>query len=69
VSVCGDGTSGVEDEANARLIAAAPEMLDALRDAQGGLALLWWRREYASQSGFGILSTKIGAAIAKASGR
>jgi len=61
-AVVGDGTSILEDEANARLIAAAPELLEAL---------VWLVEESTNGNGDGMASA-IGAAyaaIAKAEGR
>jgi hypothetical protein len=53
-----------EREADARLIAAAPEMLEALRDALGNLAL------YADTQPQAVIAlVKVRAAIAKAEGK
>jgi hypothetical protein len=59
-----------KDEANARLIAAAPELLSALKSAKEHLEYCGygdkWEREYAEAN---KLEEKIDEAIAKAEGR
>ncbi len=68
--VCG-GSSDAEELTNARLIAAAPDMLDALAEAENALLDYVETIEKTGASlnyGRAVL-TKIRAAIAKATGR
>jgi len=71
IAVVSDGDPRVETEANARLIAAAPEMLEALERASRELE---WAdkncqiKPLAGVSTFKIALVKINAAIAKATG-
>jgi hypothetical protein len=67
-----DGASFLEQQANARLIAAAPELLEALIDAQAKLA--WILRDYDKALGnifAGVQATeaRARAAIAKVEGK
>lgn len=68
VSVGYDEPFESEQQANARLIAAAPELLDALTDA--GLQITYLHEKLGSDTGTGNSAlARIRAAIAKAEGR
>ena len=57
-----DGASYGEQVANAALISAAPELLEALRDLRG------WANIVETHPQYGRLAKKVNAAIAKAQG-
>lgn len=65
VEACGN--AALDNEANARLIAAAPDMLEALRDALGTLYEMW-PINLVSQFNDDPGVVKIRAAIARATG-
>ena len=55
-------------DANARLIAAAPDMLEALQSAQESIATFIGVHGYPSDSGAGDVLQEVSAAIARATG-
>ena len=55
-------------DANARLIAAAPDMLEALQSAQESIATFIGVHGYPFESGAGDVLREVNAAIAKATG-
>ena len=58
-----------EIHANARLIAAAPDMLEALEAAEESIATFIGVHKYPIDSGAGDVLRQVSAAIAKASGQ
>lgn len=66
-NICIVNNDRIEQEANARLIAAAPELLAALKDARGELYIRHISGDESQALGAAI--DKCDAAIAKAEGR
>lgn len=64
--VTGDGTSVAEDEANARLVAAAPDLLEAAKACLPSFDLMWPPEDATGRRG--QLREALRAAIAKAEG-
>ncbi len=56
-------------EAACRLVGAAADLLEALSEARGALALMKFRPELVSLQGLDILTKRINAALTKAEGK